>query len=314
LSETVKLAVSDAAGKLEVDLQPHIGGAISRVTWRGIDVLRKTPDSALTTPNVRQLCSYPLVPYSNRIGNGELPLGAPSSMSATTVKLRANFPGESHAIHGIGWQRVWQVASATSARARLTLKHAPDPHWPFAFEAEQVIELTADAFNVTLRATNVDERPMPVGLGFHPFFPIDADTSLQAEWRGMWEMGEDKLPTKLIETPPDADFRVARKVADWKVDNCFVGWTRQATLRYATHQMAITASSACSNIVCFAPRDGRNFIALEPVSNINNGFQLAARGVPNTGVRVLGRGDSMEVSMTITLTAQPSTSSTAKSR
>jgi aldose 1-epimerase len=284
-------------GDLSVEVQAQIGGALSRMNWRGIDVLRKTPDTAIATPNVRQMSSYPLVPYSNRIGNAELVVGD------KRLPLRKNFLPEPHAIHGLGWQRAWTVKSRQESRLVLALQHTSDADWPFAFEAEQTIALDNNALTLTLRATNLDGEPMPIGLGFHPFFPIDAATTLQAEWTGMWEMSDEKLPTNLVAVPTQADFRVARKVFDWKVDHCFVGWTRTAVLRYAKHTTTVSASSACNNIVCFAPNDGRNFIALEPVSNINNAFALAARGVANTGTRMIGRGDSFEVSMTIGVSA-----------
>ncbi len=292
---TAPRAISLVVGDCQLDLQPHIGGAISRLTWKGLDILRKTADSAIQTAAVRQMCCYPLVPFSNRIGNGVLVVRDKS------YQLRPNFSNEPHAIHGVGWQRAWQVKREDKQRVVLTYKHTPDADWPFAFEAEQTISITNNAVTLAIRATNLDAQPMPVGLGFHPFFPIDKATTLQSDWTGVWEMGEDKLPTKLIATPAEADFAKARGVFDWKVDNCFVGWSRRAVLACATHRTIVTASSACNNIVCFAPNDGRNFIALEPVSNINNAFALAAKGVANTGTRLIGRGDSFDISMTITV-------------
>lgn len=282
-----------AEGDLIVEVVPTIGGAMASMRWRGLPVLRDAPDSAIESANVRLMASYPLVPYSNRIGNARF------VFRGKNYPLRPNFPIEPHAIHGVGWQRSWRVLEQSARRLRLGLSHARDQDWPFAFEVEQRLELSGDSLVATLRATNLDDAPMPVGLGFHPFFPITPETTLQTEWRGMWEMGEDKLPTKLVAVPAWADFSAARRVIDWKVDHCFTGWSRKATLRDTTHTATLTASAACSNIVCFAPRDGRNFIALEPVSNINNAFALAANGVPDTGMRELGRGDSIEVSMTI---------------
>lgn len=293
MSELIRL-VHGAGGKShEVDVLPSVGGAVSRVQWHGLDVLRKTPSAAISTPNVRQMCSYALIPYSNRIGNGKL------IFRDKRHQLRANFPGEPHSIHGVGWQRAWHVKERDARRVVLGYCHQPDADWPFALAAEQTITLDADALTLTLRATNLDDQAMPVGLGFHPFFPLTPETTLQAHWAGMWEMGEEKLPTRRVPVPSEADYRTPRKVFDWKVDHCFVGWARQAVLRYPTHSMTLTASSACSNIVCFAPRDGRNFLALEPVSNINNAFALAAQGTPDTGTRTLGLGESFEVSMTI---------------
>lgn len=286
-------AVRLGAGNATLILQPAIGGAVSRLDVRGISVLRPTPAAALSARNVRQLCSYPLVPYSNRIGNAELVTPDGSK------KLRPNFPGEPHAIHGVGWQRAWRVKRESASEAVLALSHRPDEDWPFAFEAEQHFALEPDRVRVRLRVTSLDNAPMPVGLGFHPFFPIDESTTLETSFGGCWQMGGDKLPTALGAVPPDADFRAARRVFDWQVDHCFAGWSRKAVLRHPSHTMTLTASAACGHIVCFAPRDGRNFIALEPVSHVNNAFQLAARGVQNTGMRLLGRGDSFEIGMTL---------------
>ena len=112
-------------------------------------------------------------------------------------------------------------------------------------------------------------------------------------------MGPDMLPTDLIAAPYETDFRRARKVSGWKVDNCFTGWYRRAVLDYGTHRVQIDASAPCKNLVCFAPDDGRNFIALEPVTNINNAFALAARGVADTGTVLLAPGDKLDASISI---------------
>lgn len=87
------------------------------------------------------------------------------------------------------------------------------------------------------------------------------------------------------------------------MDNCFTGWGRCAVLDYPTHRVQIEASDACRQLVCFAPNDGRNFIALEPATNINNAFALAAGGVTDTGAQMLTAGEVLEVSMTILVSA-----------
>ena len=145
---------------------------------------------------------------------------------------------------------------------------------------------------------------MPAGLGFHPYFPLIPSTHLQTGWKGMWKMGGDSLPTELGPVPPEADFSQLRPVTGWKVDHCFTNWTRRAVLDYPTYRMQLDASEACRQIVVFAPNDGRNFIALEPVTNINNAFALAAKGVADTGIRMLATGEKLDISMTITLSGR----------
>ncbi len=292
-------------GDSELMLCPEIGAAIARYTWRGIDILRRAPDSAINEKLVRQMGSYALIPYSNRIGQGKLTVGD------QTHVLRANFPPGAHAIHGFGWQRAWRVVKSTGDSAELKLQHAPDVDWPFACEATQTLRIAPASLRLTLAVKNVDSRAMPAGLGFHPFFPLTPDSHLQAEWKGMWKMDADSLPTEWIAAPPEADFSQLRPASNWKIDNCFTGWGRRAVLDYPTHRMQLDASEACRNIVVFAPNDGRNFIALEPVTNINNAFALAAKGVADTGMKMLAPGESFDISTTISVSGRGSSASPA---
>lgn len=282
----------------QLTLCPHIGASIARFTWRGHDILRRASDAAINERLVRQMGVYPLVPYSNRIGQSKLIVGE------QTFALRPNFLQEPHAIHGFGWQRVWQVMKRTADFAELTLKHTPDADWPFACEATQLVRLSPNTLQFNLAVKNTDPRPMPAGLGFHPFFPLVPGTHLQSDWKGMWKMGTDSLPTELGPVPPEADFSQLRPVTDWKVDHCFTGWGRRVALDYPTHRVQIDASDACRQIVVFAPGDGRNFIALEPVTNINNAFALAAKGVSDTGTRVLATGETLDITMSISLSGR----------
>ena len=277
-----------------VTLCPEIGGTIARFSWRGIDILRPAPETAIREGTVRQMACYPLVPYSNRIGHADL------IVAGQRHRLRANAPPEPHALHGFGWQRAWQVLVHEENSAKLQLVHLPDQDWPFACEATQRVRLTDNTLHLSLAVRNTDAQPMPAGLGVHPYFPISAETCLQSSWTGMWRMNEEMLPTDFVAAPPETDFSTSRALGGWKVDNCFTGWSRLAALDYATHRVRLEASEACAQIVCFAPDDGRNFIALEPVTNVNDAFALHARGILATGIRELNPGESLEIAMSIT--------------
>lgn len=286
------------SGDSQLTLCPEIGAAIARFTWKGHDVLRRAPDTAIEARNVRQMGVYPLVPYSNRIGNAKLIVGN------ETFLLRPNFMQEPHAIHGFGWQREWQVVKQSLSSAELHHKHLADADWPFACTGRQVVKLDQNLLTLVLSVTNNDKRAMPAGLGFHPYFPITPDTHLHTDWKGMWKMGADALPTTLGQVPPEADFSQLRPVMGWKIDHCFTGWSRRAVLDYSTYSVQLDASELCRQVVVFAPNDGRNFIALEPVTNINNAFALAASGIADTGTRMLAAGESFEISMSITLSGR----------
>lgn len=55
----------------------------------------------------------------------------------------------------------------------------------------------------------------------------------------------------------------------------------------------------CRQAVYFVPHDGRQFLAIKPVTNINNAFAMAAEGVADTGTQMLAPGASLESSASI---------------
>lgn len=281
-----------AHGDTTATIDAHTGGAIARLRWCGIDLLRPAGEGA----TVREMGMFVLVPYSNRIGLGGLP---------GEVRLAANFPGEPHSIHGFGWQRAWQVSDAGADWACLDLVHAPDAHWPFSCQATLNIALRADGAQMQLSLRNTDTRPMPAGLGFHPFFPVDDSTFLQAQWDGRWELDAARLPIHLAAVSVQDDFSAPRLVSGWHVDNCFTGWPGRATLHYAHHSVCIEAGPECPYIVCFRPADGRPFVAIEPVSHVSNAHQLEQRGVAGTGLRTLAPAETFSIRMAIS--AMPTT-------
>ncbi len=278
------------AGDAALTLCPATGGAIARYRWREHDILRPASDAAIRDQLVRQMGCYPLLPYSNRIGHARV------EVDGVVHELRANFAPEPHAVHGFAWQRQWQVAAHDAHSARLELQHTPDADWPFACDAAQTIALSDDQCTVGLSVTNRDSRIMPAGLGFHPYFTLQEHTTLTTQWNSMWTMNEEKLPTTLVNIPPEADFARARAVAGWQVDHCFAGWSRDAVLDYQTHRVHITASENCDHVVCYVPSDGRAFIAIEPATHANNALQRN----PGT-MRWLKRGESFEIAMTLTM-------------
>ncbi|MFN8895138.1 MAG: aldose 1-epimerase, partial [Betaproteobacteria bacterium] len=209
------------AGPLRLALRPDLGGAVAGLWLTDAHgeqaVLRSTEPDELASS--RAAASYPLVPYSNRLGYRRFRWHGHEHTTA------ANFDELPHSVHGVGWQRPWQVAAASATEAELHYAHAPDAHWPFAFAARQRVELTDDALTLRLAITNTDAHAQPAGLGWHPYFAKRAGSHIRFAATGLWEMGEDKLPTLRRAAPGlDIDCKHLR------IDNCFDGWDGLAYL------------------------------------------------------------------------------------
>lgn len=272
------------AGPLVCDVEPELGGCIAGLWHGGTPVLRSTT-SPLST--ARQSGCYPLVPFSNRIGQATL------QWQGTLYPLVRNNGDEPHAVHGVGWQRPWQLLERDERFALLSYEHRADGSWPFAFDSSQSFRLAPDALELTLSMTNQSGRAAPAGLGWHPFFVKRPGAHLAFTATGRWEMGEDRLPTRRV---PDAG--IDADVATLDVDHCFDGWSGQAVLRDATFAVRLAAS--LSRLVVFAT-PARDCIAIEPVSHVSNAPALVAQGADavQLGLVTLGAGESLTAEMTI---------------
>ena len=278
--------ISLLAGAMRCDIVPGLGGAISGLWLGDVPVLRSMPGSMLTS--VRESGCYPLVPFSNRIAHARL------QWNGSSHPLVQNFAPEPHAIHGVGWQRPWTVLQADTGAVRMALEHAADAAWPFAFEASQALRLEAGALELSLKVTNRSAQAAPLGLGWHPFFVKRARCRIAFQATGRWEMGEDKLPTH---------HRLSRGLdnncAALDVDHCFDGWDGMVHLR--DELLHTRLSSNLDRLVVFT-NDQRDFVAVEPVSHINNAINMAdalpAAG-PALGVQILQPGESITARMRI---------------
>lgn len=276
--------------RLRCDLRPDLGGCMAGLWWGDVPVLRSTAGPALSS--ARLAGSYPLVPFSNRVAQAKL------VWAGTSHPLVQNNAAEPHAIHGVGWQRAWQVLDASDQFALLSYEHKADAAWPFAFDTSQAFRLSDSGLEITLSMTNQSSTPAPAGLGWHPYFVKRTSSHLHFAASGRWEMGADKLPTqRLPSVGLDTD------CATLDVDHCYEGWQGDALLSDA--QLRIRIASSLKRLVVYT-HPTRHFVAIEPVSHVNNAVNLMATGrftADELGLRVLQPGESMSEAMSIRIEA-----------
>ncbi|SAK89453.1 aldose epimerase family protein [Caballeronia ptereochthonis] len=236
--------------------------------------------------------SYPLVPFSNRVRDSRFP--APDG---TIVELAA-FPGMAHALHGIGQFAAWSVELQEADCVVLRYAHREGEHgWPWAFEAVQLIEANADGARLSMRIANRSSRPMPVGLGFHPYFnALEAELEATTLWRHEAEVAIEPA----TERPARRHVREAEGYTRY-----LSGWDGRATLRYAAGRtLDLSADGALSHVVVHCPA-GAGYLCVEPVSHVSDGFNLASRGVPGTGIAVTEPGSEIRASLVMAAGANP---------
>lgn len=274
------------AGDYHLELCPESGGAVSCFDWRGGPVFR----TALGDAPLETAC-FPLVPFSNRIANGRF------VWNGQTVSIAPNLDGEAHPLHGFGWHARWEVINQDGTSVQIEHRRSDDDQWPWEYRAVQRFALTVNGLTVSLSLQNLSAMPMPAGVGFHPYFPCDADTVYLGLHRGEWSTGPSSLPTALHQAAEPMDWWNAAPVAARNVDTVYTGREGPLELFWPSrHRMLRIAPSAnLPFTVVYTPR-GADYFCIEPVSHMTDAVN---RGEAGTGLVTLAPGELMEVSMSL---------------
>ena len=221
------------------------------------------------------------------------------AFAGRTVALAPNLRG--HAIHGLGFRSAWTVTARDAASCLLEQQHAPG-EWPWAYRATQRIALTADGLVLELAVASESQTPMPLGLGWHPYFPRTAGTTLTARVTGLWLTDAEVLPTVRVAPRGDRDPGRGLVVDRVALDNAFVGWDghgRRSRGPSGAFSSVSEREARSATLVVYTP-PGESFFCAEPVSHITDAFNLAAAGRADTGMLTLAPGESVRASLTLT--------------
>ena len=139
---------------------------------------------------------------------------------------------------------------------------------------------------------------MPVGLGFHPYFPRTPRCRLSARVDAMWATDAEVMPTSLVDADPRLGAAHGLPVAEVTLDNAFTGWHRQATITWPERgaRLLLDADAPLGFLVVYSPA-GRDYFCVEPVSHCTDAFNLAAQGRAGTGMLTLEAGASVSAIM-----------------
>jgi aldose 1-epimerase len=273
-------------GAAQLGIVPSLGSAVDHWRLGALDILR--PGRARSRDPLHLAC-FAMAPFSNVIDSGGL------RFRGEFFPLVPNHPAEPLPIHGDAWLASWYVDHVSEVCAETHYAHEGKQGFPFAYLVRQQIQLDKAALHIRLVLRNMDTRPMPAGLGLHPYFCKNHGTRLQAQHRGRWTDSG---------IAADKRFLLPDELPEAGIDDCFAGWTGFAQLVGLNGgvQIAIQSSEVATALVVYSPA-GSDFVCVEPVSNVNDGINAFARGIPDTGVRVLEPGMSMELTTLIRVEA-----------
>ncbi|HEX2883062.1 MAG TPA: hypothetical protein VHQ42_00665 [Candidatus Limnocylindria bacterium] len=156
---------------LEVVLLPEVGGRLHAVRADGRDLLRTPDDADAHRRDPFFWGAYPMAPWCNRAAAGE------RVVAGERVRLAPNFPDGS-AIHGLVSSAPWEVRDGG---AELAIRSGgAGSGWPWPFEVTLRPSVDGARLELDYRLTNLADRPMPAGIGLHPWFRRPLEVRLPA--------------------------------------------------------------------------------------------------------------------------------------
>jgi aldose 1-epimerase len=302
------IELRDATHDTVVTLIPSVGNITSGLRVKGHDVLR-WPD--VTVEQFRAKPTFAgnpfLAPWANRLDEQAFYAnGRRYAFDMELGNVRGTIP-----IHGMllftdRWEVTDVTADASSARTTSRLDFYRNPMWmkqfPFAHTIEITHTLTDGVLEVTTRLHNMSSEPMPVSIGFHPYFQLTDSTreawTISVGAKTHWLLAENKVPTG--ETEPIENFFPnprAIALADYDLDHVFGDLVRDASghavmsVRGKSQQVDVVLGPKYRAMVIYAPNPAaaprkpgapppdRNFICFEPMVGITNAMNLAHKGL-----------------------------------
>ncbi|HXP85489.1 MAG TPA: aldose 1-epimerase [Bryobacteraceae bacterium] len=170
--------LTDAAAGVEVSIVPSIGNRAYEMKVHGKNILYFPSADVGEFQKQPELGGIPfLAPWANRLDEQDFwANGKKYTFNMTLGNVRGALP-----IHGmLATSPLWEVMEVAVDRqsahvtSRLQFWKNPDlmAQWPFAHEYEMTYRLRGGVLEVRVTVTNLSSDPMPVVLGFHPYYRI----------------------------------------------------------------------------------------------------------------------------------------------
>jgi aldose 1-epimerase len=298
--------LSDEKSQVSVAIVPSVGNIAFEMTVKGQKVLRWPYESIEQFKAKPSLSGIPFMgPWANRLdeqafyANGKR---YPFDMELGNV--RGAIPIHGFLSYTDRWKVVEAKSDASSAWVKSRLEFFRQPMWmkqfPFAHAIEMTYRLQDGALEVHTRIENFSEEPMPVSIGFHPYFQLTDSTrdqwTISVGAKTHWMLAPNKIPTGEIEPIQNVlPNPKAALLANFDLDHVFSDLVRDssgravASVKGKSQQLDVVIGPNYRALVIYAPKpqanaaagaaQNRNFICFEPMAGITDAMNLAHKGV-----------------------------------
>ena len=254
-----------ASAVLEAVVLPEAGARLHRLRAFGHDLLRTPDERTIHQADPFFWGAYVMAPWCNRLDAGPIRVGS------RLVDLASNFPDGS-AIHGQVYASPWHVRED----GRVWIRAGGDA-WPWRYQVDQHLAVSGAELRIELALTNIDDEPMPAGLGLHPWFRRPLHLAIHAR-----DVFRDNLDSKAHPQPATGPFDL-RALGDMP-DELDATWTNLSDpaveLAWPEGVRATMRIEASSAFVAGASPRAMDAVAMEAQTHAPQGLRRLLAGEP----------------------------------
>lgn len=256
------------------------GARIVELTFDGNTIIKEQPNFNYKTSYASSI----LFPFASRIKNGAY------SFLGVKYQLEKNDDGK-NALHGLVYNKKFELfepeehADNCSATFNYYEKNE-SIGFPFFYYISVTYTLYKKNLSVRITVKNIDEKPFPFILGWHPYFiSSDLQNSFLHFNSNKKVVYDQNLVTKEI---VDHQQENPTYLKDKQLDDCFFLKDNEVSFSTPDYNIKLTSSEKENFLQLYTPKD-KPIIAIEPMTGISNSFNN------KIGIQVLEPNDSYSI-------------------
>jgi aldose 1-epimerase len=273
-----------ASGPIEIELHPALGARIGRLRYLGeaepFDYLAPLEVANFNPSSWPKAGCFTMLPYTNKFHGNTLKWG--------NEVIRVASPDAPAFLHGWGLRQAWSVVEASSTHCTMALCAAATDAWPWAYRSELRVSVDAAGMDLALAVFNESARPMPVGMGFHPYFSIDSGIEATVSASARWQADATSAGLPAVREALDMPLRLSLQNGALPEDTLtwFCETPRaEAVIRYPNSGRRISLSCSEAQYLVVHYRAGERFLCLEPCTHQAGGLDtLTHAALPGQSV------------------------------
>ncbi|CAL2095563.1 aldose 1-epimerase [Tenacibaculum sp. 190524A02b] len=239
------------------------GGSLTRLFLKQKEIIK---DFSAKHPYVNSFASAILFPFANRVFKGEY------MYKKEKYTLKTNH--EINAIHGLIYDKKFVVDERYNnvKSQSVRLKYINEERikgFPFRYSVMLTYILYDGSISLEVEVKNIDEKPFPFTIGWHPYFYTYNKVDTMLTFNGENEVihNDYMIPIEFKKIDKVQNFSIGSQ----KLDNCYALQNGETSLITPEYAIDIKSSHDNNYIQVYTP-DLDNYIAVEPLTGIADSF------------------------------------------